>query len=57
MVWIDLASADTTGMTDLTLPELYKSSLIKPSEFKFLNINQFLIGYLIVNEDFEFPSN
>jgi hypothetical protein len=44
-------------MTDLPLPELYKSSLIKPSELKFLNINQFLNGYLIVNEDFEFPSN
>lgn len=44
-------------MADLTLPDFYNASLIDYNDLENWNINQFLIGYLIVNCDFQFPSD
>jgi hypothetical protein len=57
--WIDydLVSAYTTGMSDLSLPDYYKGELVNIEDLRKWDTNRFLTGYLIMNGEFQFPSN
>lgn len=53
----DFASAYTTAMTDLALPDYYNAHLIDADTIEDWTTEQLLSGYLIANCNFKFPSD